>query len=156
MEALLDHLLITPPSHFTPLKVEGFVAELKRVRWIWFKSLSRHILSPGGKDVKSKIKRNFAFGNSLGFQVQIDDLRLKCCILGEDSKNKSTGRKIAWGPPKIFPTGRCAGQDFLDSCPKDRRVHFVIDETQNSYPASERESLGPRYPLQMVKVNFQG
>jgi hypothetical protein len=33
-----------------------------------------------------------AFGNSLGFQVQIEDLRLKCCILGENPKNKSSGR----------------------------------------------------------------
>jgi hypothetical protein len=28
LEVSLDHLLITPPSHFTPQKVEGFVAGL--------------------------------------------------------------------------------------------------------------------------------
>ena len=29
-----------------------------------------------------------AFEKSFGFQTQIDDLRLKGCILGGDSKNK--------------------------------------------------------------------
>jgi hypothetical protein len=50
-------------------------------------------------------QRKIAFGNSLGFKAQIEDLRLKCCILEENPKNKSSGRKIAWGPPKILPTG---------------------------------------------------
>jgi hypothetical protein len=38
------------------------------------------------------VKRKIAFENSPGFQAQIDDLRLKCGILGENPKNKSTGR----------------------------------------------------------------
>jgi hypothetical protein len=32
-DASHDHLLVPQPSHFTPLKVEGFVVELKRARW---------------------------------------------------------------------------------------------------------------------------
>ncbi len=31
----------------------------------------------------------------------------------------TSGRKIAWGSPKIFPKGRYSGQDFLYSYPKD-------------------------------------
>jgi len=38
------------------------------------------------------VKENFAFGNNLGFQAQIDDLGLKYCILGDDSKNTTAGR----------------------------------------------------------------
>jgi len=52
------------------------------------------------------VKRKIAYGNDPAFHVQIEDLRLKWGILGEDSKNKSSGRKIAWGPLKISPTGR--------------------------------------------------
>lgn len=39
------------------------------------------------------VKGKMAYGNSLGFQVQIDDLRLQCCMLGDNFKNKSSGRK---------------------------------------------------------------
>jgi hypothetical protein len=34
-----------------------------------------------------------AFKNSLGFQVKIEDLDLKCCIRKDDSKNKTSGRR---------------------------------------------------------------
>ena len=37
----------------------------------------------------------FAFGNSLGFQSQIEDLHFKCCILGDNLKNKSTGSNVS-------------------------------------------------------------
>jgi hypothetical protein len=35
-------------------------------------------------------QRENCFENTLGFQLKIDDLPLKCCILGENPKNKST------------------------------------------------------------------
>jgi hypothetical protein len=90
------------------------------------------------------VKEEFAFGNSLGFQAQLEDLRLKYCILKEKAKNSTSGRKIAWRPPKIFPTGTCSVQNFLDSCPKHRRVHFVTDETQIPYPATPKGNPSPR------------
>jgi hypothetical protein len=42
------------------------------------------------KSSNNTVKENFAFGNNLGFQAQIDDLGLKCCILGDDSKNTTS------------------------------------------------------------------
>jgi len=50
------------------------------------------------------------------------------------SKIKSTGGKIALGPPKIFPAGASLVQEFLDSSLKNRRVHFVINENQTLCP----------------------
>jgi hypothetical protein len=46
------------------------------------------------------VKEKFGFRNSLSFQTQIDDFRLKCCILGEKPKNNISGstphsRKLA-------------------------------------------------------------
>jgi hypothetical protein len=38
------------------------------------------------------VNGEIAFGNSLGFQARIEDLHSKCCILGDDSKNKTSGR----------------------------------------------------------------
>ena len=38
------------------------------------------------------VKGEFNFGNRLGFQAQIDDLPLKCCILGQKPKNLTSGR----------------------------------------------------------------
>jgi hypothetical protein len=38
------------------------------------------------------VKRKIGCGNSLGFQAQINDFRLKWCILGKNPKNKITGR----------------------------------------------------------------
>jgi hypothetical protein len=61
------------------------------------------------------------------FPAEIADFGLNYCILNVKAKNRTSGRKIAWGPPKIFPTGRCTGQDFPDSCPKDQRVPLIID-----------------------------
>jgi hypothetical protein len=37
------------------------------------------------------VKREIAPGNSLGFQARIEDLHLKCGILGDDSKNTTSG-----------------------------------------------------------------
>lgn len=57
------------------------------------------LLGYGRKELSTKIlltarvvKGKIAFGNSLGFQSQIDDLHLNCCILGDDSKNNISGR----------------------------------------------------------------
>jgi hypothetical protein len=38
------------------------------------------------------VKEKIAFGNSLGFQARIEDLHLKCGILGDGTKNKTSGR----------------------------------------------------------------
>ncbi len=46
----------------------------------------------GGLICQGDFIRKIAFENSFGFQTQIDALRLKGCILGGDSKNKSSGR----------------------------------------------------------------
>ncbi len=44
-------------------------------------------------------------------------------------------QKIAWRSSKIFPIGKCSFQNFLDSCPKHRRVPLVIDEPNLPTPA---------------------
>jgi hypothetical protein len=43
------------------------------------------------KSSNNIVKGNFAFENSPGFQVQIDDLHLKWCILERNAKNNITG-----------------------------------------------------------------
>jgi len=42
-----------------------------------------------------------AFGNSHGFQAQIEDLHLKYCILGKNSEKRTSGRNLpfAQDPP---------------------------------------------------------
>lgn len=52
------------------------------------------------------------------FPDKIDDFDLKYCIEGQNLKNKSTGRKVAWGTAKISPNGRRSAQDFVGSYPK--------------------------------------
>jgi hypothetical protein len=37
------------------------------------------------------VKEKIAFGNGVRFQAQIEDLRLKWCLPGRNSKNKITG-----------------------------------------------------------------
>jgi len=64
----------------------------------------------------------------------IEDYGFKSRMLYENVCLRILGRKIAWGLPKIIPTGRCSGQDFLDSCPKDRRVLLIIDGISLPYP----------------------
>jgi hypothetical protein len=46
-----------------------------------------------------------ALGNRLGFQAQIEDLRLKCGILREDFKNKISGRNTQGKPVLLFGRG---------------------------------------------------
>jgi len=48
------------------------------------------------------VKRKIAYGNDPAFQVQIEDLGLKWGILGEDSKNKSSGSTM-FSPGEIRP-----------------------------------------------------
>jgi hypothetical protein len=81
LEVSLDHLLISPPSHFTLQKVRGLV-----VGFAWFrrgKQLSKKILL-----ISRPVKKKIGFRNGLGFQAQIDDLRLKCGILRENPKKQ--------------------------------------------------------------------
>ena len=40
------------------------------------------------------VKEKVAFGNGLPFHVQIEDLHLKCCILGRNSKNNISRKKV--------------------------------------------------------------
>jgi hypothetical protein len=47
------------------------------------------------------VKEKIAFGNSLGFQSEIEDLPLKWCILGRNSKNNVTGSTPCF--PLKFP-----------------------------------------------------
>jgi hypothetical protein len=49
------------------------------------------------------VKGKFAFGDSLGFQVQIEDLHLKGSILGDDFKNKSSGRILRFLGNNFLP-----------------------------------------------------
>jgi len=68
--------------------------------------LTRETITPKILSNAKPVKREIAAGNSPGFQAQIDDLRLKCGILRENPKNKSSGRKMAWGSPKNSRKGR--------------------------------------------------
>ena len=43
---------------------------------------------------KCEKSAKIAFRRSLGFQVQIEDLHLKCCILMENPKNNITGSTL--------------------------------------------------------------
>jgi hypothetical protein len=81
-EALLHHFLVTPPSHFMPQKVEGFVVGL-----ISYGGSNYSLNFRSGKKI---VKGIFAFGNGLGFQAQIDDLPLKCCILEEKAEGSTS------------------------------------------------------------------
>jgi hypothetical protein len=119
----------------------------------------------GYGEIKTTTIKKYSFGkeasrancppkNSLGFQVQLEDLHLKYGILGDEPKNKSTGRNIAWGPLKIFPTGTCGVRDFFDRCPNHRRVLLVIDETQTSYPGFRKAILRPHLPTSGGKGQF--
>jgi hypothetical protein len=50
------------------------------------------IIAPKILSYSPKVKDKIAFGNGLRFQAQIEDLRLKSCILGRNSKNNVIGR----------------------------------------------------------------
>jgi hypothetical protein len=50
--------------------------------------IDQKILSPA-------VKKKIVSGNSMGLQVQIDDLRLKWCILGRNSKSKLQEELVA-------------------------------------------------------------
>jgi hypothetical protein len=80
LEASLDHVWTTPPSHFTPQKVRGFVDGLTGLR-------NGTITLPKILLISRVVKGKIAFKNSPGFQAQIEDLHLKCCILMENPKN---------------------------------------------------------------------
>jgi hypothetical protein len=84
------------------------------------------------------VKGKIAFSNSPVFPAKIDDFGLECGIPRENLKNNSTGRKIASGTSKIFPNRPGSVRDFLDSCPKHRKVHLVIDENQTPCPATPK------------------
>jgi len=77
-QAILDSLIVFAPDEWLE-------------RWVILtpKTNENEKILLGEYIVKGKI----AYGNSLSFQVQIADLRLKCCILVDELKNKSTGRK---------------------------------------------------------------
>jgi len=51
------------------------------------------IIDPKILSYPTTVKGKIGFRNSLGFQAQIDDLRLKYCIVGGNLKIKSSGRK---------------------------------------------------------------
>ena len=53
-----------------------------------------------------------AYGNSLGLQAQIDDLRLKCGILEEDDENRTSGSTPQF-PRKISPPCRIKAFQLL-------------------------------------------
>jgi hypothetical protein len=79
---------------------------LKRTSWEWFKSLNRAKFTEKAKVCQgqnSKMQKKFSgiwLWNRLGFQAQIEDLRLKWCTHGRNSKNSTTGRSLPF-PEKI-------------------------------------------------------
>jgi len=48
------------------------------------------------------VKEKIAFRNSLGFQAQIEDLQLNCCIPKENPKNNITGETVEKVPKSRF------------------------------------------------------
>jgi hypothetical protein len=80
LEVSHDHLLITPPSHFTPQNTKGWVDGL---------------INYGGATIAQILtqaeilsRRILPLERASIFKAKIEDLFLKCCILGDDSKNK--------------------------------------------------------------------
>ncbi len=57
---------------------------------------------------------------------QAEDIWLKSAMGRKEGSSLTTGRKIAWGRPKISPKGRSLGQDFLNPRRQDRRVQLII------------------------------
>jgi hypothetical protein len=81
LEASHDHLWVTPPSHFTPQKVKGFV-----VGFTWQrerKTIIKKILL-----ISRSVKGKFASPNCSIFPAKIADFGLKYCILKRMLKNK--------------------------------------------------------------------
>jgi hypothetical protein len=82
LEASHDHLLVTPPSHFTPQKVRdlniGFTGPCRR------KTVNKILLSSWV--VKEKIA-----SRQSPFSGQIDDFHSNYCILKENAKNTTSG-----------------------------------------------------------------
>ena len=127
LEASHDHLLVTPPSHFTPQKAKGWVDRLNKG---CEGTIVKRILLTS-EIVKGKI----AFKNTPDFQAQTDDLRLKCCILGENPQNSITGRNIAWKGIKnpLKMAGRV--QNTAGRYPKDRRFLLAIQDVTSLHLA---------------------
>jgi hypothetical protein len=61
------------------------------------------------------VKRNKKGKREILSSAYVIDLPLKCCNLGESSKNYVSGRKIGRERAKIPQPGRSCGQDFLGS-----------------------------------------
>jgi hypothetical protein len=64
-------------------------------KWEMIWDLVMSFLAILGLRLRWDIKRKIAFGNSLGFQAQIEELPLKGGAEKENPKNDATGRNIA-------------------------------------------------------------
>ena len=67
---------------------------------------------------REKLRENYLW-NSLGFQAQSEDLRLECCILGKNPKNKSTGSNVAQDPPKNPTRGGGSDHELINTSHKN-------------------------------------
>ena len=53
--------------------------------------------------MRTESQGEIASGNSFGFQAQIEDFHSKCCILGDEAKNKTTGSTHQADEPSMSP-----------------------------------------------------
>jgi hypothetical protein len=84
LEASLSHFLVTPPSHFTPQKVKGFVVGFT---WLRRRTITSKILLSSWA-----VKGKNVLGTNLGFQIKNENLRLYSRMVLEIRQSLSTGR----------------------------------------------------------------
>jgi hypothetical protein len=96
LEASLDHLWVTPPSHFTPQKVRGFV-----VGFTWQrerKTIIKKILL-----ISRSVKGKISSPNCSIFPAKIADFGLNYRILKVKAKNNISG-STSHSREKIAPS----------------------------------------------------
>jgi len=64
--------------------------------------------------------KSWTLSNRLRFQIQIEDLRLKCGIHQGNFKNKSTGSNLRKSNPNIPPKDIRVGHEFMVTSLKTR------------------------------------
>ena len=78
LEASLDHLLVTPPSHFTPQKAEGFVVGLITYRGNNYPYPENTLNLMGSQGENCLLKLLYFSGQNCGFRFELLYSEGKC------------------------------------------------------------------------------